>query len=72
MSYPMTGFTDTGTTPHWVARLHPNTSCCDEPIVSIPLRQEKWEPLQVCRKCRHSGVTPLPHDHDPTSDREMP
>jgi hypothetical protein len=66
----MTGYTDTGETPHWVARLHPHQSCCGDPLVSIPNHQEEWEPKQVCRSCRKSGVTPLPHDHDPTKDAD--
>lgn len=66
--HPMTGFTDTGETPHWVARLYPHEACCGQPLVSIPLQQDDSDPAVVCRNCRRSGVTPLPHDHDPTKD----
>jgi hypothetical protein len=67
-THPMTGFTDTGETPHSVARLHPHTACCGQPLVYIPTRQEPIALDRVCRACRNSGVTPLPHDHDPTED----
>lgn len=67
-TYPMAGYTDTGTTPHWVARLHPNEACCNRELTYIPLIQKAWDEAMVCRQCRRSGVTPLPHDHDPTKD----
>ncbi|MFY1686450.1 hypothetical protein [Plantactinospora sp. WMMB782] len=67
-TYPMSGYTDTGTTPHWVARLHPNTACCGQPLAYIPLVQKNWPDDEVCRRCRRADVQPL--SHDPTEDTE--
>ena len=69
-SQPMTGYTDTGTTPHWVARLHPNQACCGQPLAYIPLVQRYQDEAVACRNCRRSGVTPLPHDHNQTEDAD--
>lgn len=60
--HPMTGYTDAGETPHWVARLYPHEACCGQPLVSFPLNPTVTDPAAVCRRCRHSGVTPLPYN----------
>lgn len=68
--HPMTGYTDTGTVPHLVARLYPepHLACCGQPLVCIPLQQRAQDPEMVCRHCRRSDMTPLPYNHDPTKD----
>jgi hypothetical protein len=70
--YPLTGYTDTGETPHPVARLHPAQACCGQPLAYIPLVQKRWPDDRLCRKCRRSDVTPLPHDHNQTEEPSCP